>query len=189
MNRNTHVETLPFLCGALILSGCLTIETVNISQKTTLERQLMGTFEPLSEKELLLGSVRAQAQQLRGDALEEDKRALSARQRQIFNRDDVHAFKKLGCMGEAFLGNLVERPCDLKQAQQALLVRILEEESADRKAIISWVISQHDHLEENDRLQVSHIYRQFILRHSPDATPVQSPEGTWTKRISGDTKL
>lgn len=143
----------------------------------------MGSFEPLTEEEMLLGSVRDEALLLRGEELNQDKVALQARRRQLFNRDDVNAFKEQGCLGEARKGQLVIRGCQESSSQQAtLLQQILEQETQDRAAIVSWVISQHDHLQESHRGQVIDIYRQFILSRSPKGTPFQNEDGTWVQK-------
>ena len=85
---------LPITC--LLLGGCFTIKTVNISQKTSLEHQLMGSFEPLTEEEMLLGTVRDEAQLLQATEQSLDQLALQARRRQLFNRDDINTFKETG---------------------------------------------------------------------------------------------
>ena len=175
------------LIGCLLLSGCLTIKTVNISQKTSLEHQLMGSFEPLTEEEMLLSSVRDEAQMLQGQELSDDQAALASRRRQLFNRDDVERFKRQGCLGEALSGELVERSCENgSENSKPILQRVLAEESADRQIIITWVISQHDHLQEAERDQVKKIYRQFILSHSPQGTPFQDLSGTWLIKESSE---
>jgi hypothetical protein len=171
----------------LLLSGCLTIKTVNISQKTSLEHQLMGSFEPLTEQEMLLSSVRDEAQMVRAEELSEDQAAVAARRRQLFNRDDIQRFKRQGCLGEALSGALVNRSCDNEaQEAQPIIERVLGEETIDREAIISWVISQHDHLQEAQRGQVKQIYRQFILSHSPRGTPFQDLDGNWLFKESSE---
>jgi len=180
-----HNPIVLALC--ILLSGCLTIKTVNISQKTSLEHQLMGNLEPLTEQEMLLSSVRDEARLIRGDALNQDKQAMTARRRQLFNRDDLDKFKNLGCLGEALSGNPVSRPCPNQKAdEQAILEKILFEEITDRQAIISWVISQHDNLQESQRSQVIQIYRQFILSRSPEGTPFQDPDGKWMVKEPSD---
>ena len=149
----------------------------------------MGSFEPLTEEEMLLGTVRDEAQLLRGQEMSLDKIALQARRRQLFNRDDINTFKQQGCLGEALQGQLVVRTCpDIGAEQEKLFKQILEQEQQDREAIINWVISQHDHLQESHRVQVVDIYRQFILSRSPKGTLFESVDGIWaTKDTSEDT--
>ena len=143
----------------------------------------MGSFEPLTEEEMLLGTVRDEAQILNPQEIGLDQIALQARRRQLFNRDDINAFKEKGCLGEAIQGNLTRRQCsNLDGDQKTLLSQILEQETQDRQSIISWVISQHDHLQETHRDQVIHIYRQFILSRSPKGTPFESAGGSWSQK-------
>ncbi len=147
----------------------------------------MGSFEPLTEEEMLLGSVRDESQLLNGQELSPDKIALQARRRQLFNRDDINAFKESGCLGEAKEGKLVALECTQNSPEQeSLLKQILEQETQDRSAIITWVISQHDHLQESHRGQVIGIYRQFILSRSPKGTRFQNQDGTWVQKETSE---
>ena len=174
--------------SCLVLTGCFTIKTVNISQKTSLEHQLMGSFEPLTEEEMLLGTVRDEAKLLKAQEMGLDQIALQARRRQLFNRDDINHFKEQGCLGEAIKGQLMIRNCSkIDNEQRKLLEQVLEQETQDRKSIITWVISQHDHLQETHREQVIDIYRQFILSRSPKGTPFESTSGTWTQKETSAT--
>ena len=179
---------LYLLATCVLLTGCFTIKTVNISQKTSLEHQLMGSFEPLTEEEMLVGTVRDEASLLHAQDIDLNQIALQARRRQLFNRDDVNAFKKQGCLGEAVKGQLIIRSCsDMSAEQQKLLEQIVEQETQDRESIITWVISQHDHLQESHREQVIDIYRQFILSRSPKGTLFQSANGIWEQKDTSAT--
>ena len=92
--------------------GCITVTTVNIGTKTSLERQLVGELEPLTDDQLLAASVRAQPQLVAGSLADLQAGAVAARRRQLFNRDDINEAKQLGCLGEALGAELVVRPCD-----------------------------------------------------------------------------
>ena len=177
------IRTLLLLMLAMT-DGCITTTVVNIGQKSSLEKQLMGETEPLSEDELLVASVR----DLSGpEAAAEDaltQKAVAARRRQLFNRDDLDELKALGCLGEALKGLLMGRPCDkIKDLEAARLRdRMVEEENADRNAIIDWAVSVDPVLTRADRPQVEELYHRLLLERAKSGEPFQAPDGSWTRR-------
>jgi uncharacterized protein YdbL (DUF1318 family) len=175
--------TLLLLLPALT-SGCITTTVVNIGQKSSLEKQLMGETEPLNEDELLVASVRdlTSPEASATDAL--TQRALAARKRQLFNRDDIDELRAAGCLGEALKGMLAGRPCDtLKDADATKLrERMIEEENADRNAIIDWAVSVDPVLTRTDRPQVEELYHRLLLERAKPGELFQAPDGSWTRR-------
>jgi uncharacterized protein YdbL (DUF1318 family) len=168
----------------LVASGCISTTVVNIGQKSSLEKQLMGETEPLSEDELLVASVRdvGSPEAAAGDAL--TQKAMAARRRQLFNRDDVDELKQAGCLGEALKGVLATRPCDkVKDADAAKLRdRMIEEENADRSAIIDWAVSVDPVLTRADRPQVEELYHRLLLERAKPGEQHQAADRSWTQR-------
>ena len=99
------------LISGVLSGGCISVRTVNIGSKTSLEKQLMGELEPLSAAEALVAHVRAATQSGDPAADERQRAALAARQRQLFNRDDLQALRRQGCLGEGRDARLQPRPC------------------------------------------------------------------------------
>jgi len=171
---------LCILTPLLLLCSC-TITTINISQKTALENQLLGEMAPLSEEELLIASVRGGS----GPApLPAMAPAVAARRRQLFNRDDTNEYKVAQCAGEALNSRLVSRPCSLRQAPdyEKRLVRIIEEENHDRKILVNWMIANDLTLTPADRPQIERIYHDLLLRNSPTSTLSQTSGGIWSSK-------
>ena len=164
--------------------GCFTNQVINISQKTALERQLMGELEPLTDEQLLLASMRAERDLGQGSVDDVETRALAARRRQLFNRDDVREAKQVGCLGETRQGELVQRPCalDTDATQTALHTKLVQQENADRKVIVDWVISSDAALTAGDRAQVTRLYAQFLAEAAQPGDWLEDEEGAWRKR-------
>jgi hypothetical protein len=170
---------------ALVAPACLTTKIVNIGQKTSLENQLMGEAEPLTEEQLLAASVRAGGSGVHaGSADDLQSRAIAARRRQLFNRDDVDDLKAAGCLGEALGARIARRPCDnASEAETSdLLDRLIEEENADRSAIIDWALGIDPVLTPADRPQVVALYHQLVVERSTAGSWVQREDGRWTRR-------
>ena len=166
------------LIGTLSV-GCITVKAVTIGQKTALERQLMGELEPLTDEELLISSVRAPS-----PAISDGARALVARRRQLFNRDDIDELKASGCLGEAPQAILAPHPCDMAgdPARALRRERLLREENADRATIIDWVVTTDATLTPRDRPQVAALYRGLLLQQAREGDWIQQDEGAWTQR-------
>ena len=176
-------RSVPAVAAAL-LSGCITTTVVNIGQKSSLERQLMGEIEPLSESELLVASVRAPGGVGSGSADDLTAAALAGRRRQLFNRDDLDELKTAGCLGEAQRARHEARPCDrVGAADNAKLVeRLVAEENEDRAHIIDWALSVDPVLTRGDRAQVEEIYHRLLIEKARPGDWVQQEDGAWLKR-------
>jgi hypothetical protein len=162
---------------ALCLCGCISVPIVNIPAKTAYERQLLGELEPLSEEEILEASVRAAT--ALGPALDTARdRALAARRRQLFNRDDVQALLRLGCAGEAFAVQLVARPC---ARGPDFAARVMAEENADRATLMDWAIVADPQVSEADRPEVARLYRELMRANAPPGSFQEDGAGVWTQ--------
>jgi hypothetical protein len=165
-------------------ASCFTLRSVTIGQKTSLERQLMGEVEPLTEQELLASSVRAAGGVGAGSVDDVLRRALGARRRQLFNRDDIDELKANGCLGEAAGARLVGRGC-ARQAEAATaptVARLVEQENSDRQAIIDWAIATDPLLTPKDREQVIQVYHLLLREQARAGDWVQGADWAWTQR-------
>lgn len=165
--------------------ACITTTVVNIGQKTSLEKQLMGEEEPLTEELILAASVRAQGGGVQaGSADDLQSHALSARRRQLFNRDDLDELKAAGCLGEALKAKLTRRPCDAGSDPEKtrLAERMANEENEDRQAIIDWAIGIDQVLTPADRPQIEALYHRLVVERARPGDWVQADDGRWTQR-------
>jgi hypothetical protein len=151
---------------------------VNIGTKTALERQMMGDFEPLTEEELLASSVRAGPMHARSGGLDErQSRALAARRRQVFNRDEIDDFKAKGCLGEARDATIALRRCDADADNLRRRTELVAQENADRAAILDWIASGDDAFADAGRSQLVDMYHRLLV--------VKSKQGDWVEDQGG----
>lgn len=170
---------LTVLLGA---PACITTQTINVGQKTALERQLMGELEPLTEEQLLAASVRASQATVASPKDEAYARALAARRRQVFNRDDLDELKTAGCLGEARGARLEARPCADAGRDAGLRDKLVAEENEDRLAIIDWVLVSDSTLTAADRPQVVDMYQRLLAEKARPGDWIQGADGTWSQR-------
>jgi uncharacterized protein YdbL (DUF1318 family) len=164
-------------------SACINVTAVNIGSKSSLERQLIGELEPLSEEEVLAASVRAQGQVGAGSLDAMQGAALTARRRQLFNRDEIEEAKHQGCIGEGRDAELVLRPCSLREREAlARVERLVAEENADRAAIIDWAIAADSTLSPAERPQLLKIYRRLLADKAAKGDVLQNDDGSWAPR-------
>jgi uncharacterized protein YdbL (DUF1318 family) len=170
--------------AAALGAACVTVTTVTIGTKTSLERQLAGEVEPLSEEQLLAASVRAEAQVSGGSLADLQAAAVAARRRQLFNRDDIDEGKKQGCLGETREARLTLRPCEPAKdpAVATHLAALVAQENEDRLVVIDWAIAADAALTPADRLEVVRVYRRLLLEASRQGDWVQGDDGGWTRR-------
>lgn len=178
-----HRASLAGVVLAAVSIGCITVTTVNIGQKTSLERQLIGEFEPLTQEEILSSSVRAAAGS--GNVALDDlhQHAVAARRRQLFNRDDVDELKQRGCLGELHDAKLAVRDCEHADAPDIAerLQRLILEENEDRAAIIDWALAADPILTSADRDQVVKVYARMIRERAGAGEWFRSDSGEWTE--------
>lgn len=168
----------------LAASGCFTIKTVNPSQKTALERQLIGDLEAFSKEKLLTASVRARRGAADDPMGSLAARAIAARRRQMFNRDDIVELKGWGCVGEGLDARLVARECPQVSDPEleAVRARVVQQENRDRASIIDWSISTDPVLTPEDRAQVVAIYHRLLVEQAEPGHWIQTRQGTWTRK-------
>src|SRR5690606_11045611 len=122
-------------------------------------------------------SVRADGEVGVGSLDDLQARAISARRRQLFNRDDLDELKALGCLGEGLAAELVLRDCQPDPERATLLERLLSEENSDRKAILNWALEADPALTPADRPQLVAVYRRLLLERARPKDWVQTDDG------------
>ncbi|MBN1959458.1 MAG: DUF1318 domain-containing protein [Deltaproteobacteria bacterium] len=178
------LKTVSGLLLSFTLSACVTVTTVNIGTKTSLERQLAGELEPMSNEELLVSSMRAQSQITQGSLADLQARALAARRRQLFNRDDINEGKKLGCLGEGISAKLLLRPCQARNDAEtsSRYEQLVSQEQEDRNYIIDWAIAADNSLTPADRPEVVNVYHRLLLETMQRGEYYQNKKGKWVQR-------
>jgi hypothetical protein len=181
-----------FLIGPAILAACLSCsvrlpEVVNVTgEKTSLEKEILGTYLLMREDTWMAASTRA-AEPVTGSTLlsPEKRRSLDALQQQAFNRDDVEEFKRKGWIGESNDGRLVPRAAadpDFSAEEKRFVEEIIAEENGDRAVILDRVVELNDALKRAVPADVAGVFAKMYQDNSPDGTWTQKPDGTWIRK-------
>jgi uncharacterized protein YdbL (DUF1318 family) len=177
-------------CLAAVLSCSVRLpEVVNVTgEKTSLEREILGTYSLMREDTWMAASTRAPAPAPPSGSASmspEKRRSLEALQEQAFNRDDVEEFKTKGWVGESNDGRLVVRAsvsADFKPEDMRFVEDILAEENNDRAVILNRVVELNDALKRAVPRDVAAVFARMYQDNSPGGTWVQKPDGAWSRK-------
>jgi hypothetical protein len=182
---------------APFLVGCTLAEVkVNVaSERTSLENQILGSYNSLSEETLLVASVRGVDPlgriQPPPKKSQEQQDAIASMQVLSFHADDVEAFKRLGWVGEDNQGLLKpfglqrdKAPDDLKdfaaRYRQQEFDSVLKEVNAAREVIIRRAIETNAQLTQADLPKVRAVFAKLAADTSQPGDKLQNPDGSWT---------
>ena len=190
------------LTAALLAGGCSwlgglvgTQVEVKGSQRS-LEEQVMGAFDQVGQEVYVLAGVRSVdpvsgAPKAPPPMTESESRALAARRRMEFNRDDVLSFKRQVVAGESSDGLLVTFPDAMDRLKAAdprrynLVTDVVREENEDRAVVMQRIADTNPAL-AGDR-GLAQVRSILAARYRQDAEPgmrVQLPDGAWTTKGS-----
>jgi len=181
----------------LALGGCTLAEVkVNVaSERTSLENQILGSYNALSEETLLVASVRGVDPlgriQTPAKKSAEQQDAVTAMQVLSFHADDVDAFKRLGWVGEDNQGLLKplgmardNAPDDLKDFTarygQKEFDSVLAEVNAAREAIMRRAIETNAALTPADLPKVRSVFAKLAADTAKPGDKLQLADGAWT---------
>ncbi|OGR40512.1 MAG: DUF1318 domain-containing protein [Desulfovibrionales bacterium GWA2_65_9] len=179
------------------LSGCTLAEVkVNVaSERTSLENQILGSYNSLSEETLLVASVRGvdplgriQTPQPKS---REQQDAITAMQVLSFHADDVEAFKRLGWVGEDNQGLLTgfalgrdNAPDELKdfatRYRQQEFDSVLAEVNRARETVMRRAIETNASLTQADLPKVRAVFAKLAEDTARPGAKLQASNGTWT---------
>jgi hypothetical protein len=185
------------VCLALTLSGCTLAEVkVNVaSERTSLENQILGSYNSLSEETLLVASVRGVDPlgriQTPPKKSQEQQDAIAAMQVLSFHADDVESFKRLGWVGEDNKGLLTpfglardKTPDDLKdfagRYRQQEFDSVLKEVNTAREVIMRRAIETNASLTPADLPKVRSVFAKLAADTSRPGDKLQTSDGNWT---------
>jgi len=184
---------------AFMFTGC-TLAKVKIdvvSERTTLENQVLGTYNALDRDMLLVASVRGVESdgQLRKPARQSQERkdAVEAMQTLAFHEDDLAAFKRLGWVGENNEGQLTVFPMDKNDVPDDLKVfasRYSQEEFAAvvsqinqaREVVMQRVTQLNENLTEADMPSIKKVFASLNRDNAKPGEKIQREDGTWTTK-------
>lgn len=185
--------------AALVLSltGCTLAEVkVNVaSERTSLENQILGSYNSLSEETLLVASVRGVDPlgriQTPPRVSREKQDAVAAMQVLSFHADDVDAFKRLGWAGEdnrgllkAFAITRDKAPDDLRdfaaRYREQEFQAVLAEVNRAREVVMRRAVETNPNLTQADMPRVRAVFAKLAADTARPGDRIQESDGNWT---------
>jgi uncharacterized protein YdbL (DUF1318 family) len=181
----------------LQLSGCTLAKVdVNVvSERTSLENQVLGTYNSLSEDMLLVASVRGVSPTGKIDAppqhTPEQIDATRAMETIAFHADDVETFKKFGWIGENQEGLLTtftrETPKvaseELKSFaanySEAEFQQVVKEVNQSRDVLMMRVVQTNENFTIKDLPAIRKVFARINSQNSMPGAKVQEADGKW----------
>ncbi len=178
----------------LFCIGC-TIKTPEVtftSERTALEKQILGSYRTIEEESWMITSARSATGEEEKISVPERpaiasgrKAALEAFVHRKFNADDIEDFKIDGVVGEGLEGLLVLMPTQRyseDESYRALVDRIVQQENNDRRMIMDRIADVNSIVNPVDRKAVERVFAQMNRDSSPQGTWIQSDDGKWKKK-------
>jgi hypothetical protein len=182
----------------LLLSGGCTLAKVDVnvvSERTSLENQVLGTYNRLSEDVLLVASVRGVSPTGRIDTpprrSPEQQDATNALQTISFHADDLESFKRLGWVGENREGLITpfprqipkNVPPDLKSFatlyNEEEFRQVIDEVNRSREVLMQRVVQTNENFTSKDLPAIRRVFARINRQNSAPGTKVQTDDGTW----------
>lgn len=197
MKRIAAAAIILAAASGLALSGCTLAEVkVNVaSERTSLENQILGSYNSLSEETLLVASVRGVDPlgriQTPPRVSREKQDAVAAMQVLSFHADDVDAFKRLGWAGENNQGLLngfgISRdkaPDDLKdfaaRYREQEFQAVLAEVNRAREVVMRRAVETNPNLTQADLPRVREVFAKLAADTARPGDRLQAADGNWT---------
>ena len=184
-------------CLALLFFGCTLAKVdVNVvSERTSLENQVLGTYNSLNEDMLLVASVRGVSPTGKIDEpprhTPEQLDATRALETIAFHADDVETFKSFGWVGENREGLLTpftrETPkvtsAELKSFaanySEAEFQQVIKEVNQAREVLMMRVVQTNENFTLKDLPAIRTVFARINRQNSPPGTKVQEADGRW----------
>ncbi len=182
---------------ALFVSGCTLAKVdVNVvSERTSLENQVLGTYNSLNEDMLLVASVRGVSPTGLIDApprhTPEQADAVRAMETIAFHADDIETFKRFGWVGENQEGLLTtfarETPKvtseELKSFaanySEAEFQQVVKEVNQSREVLMMRVVQTNENFTVKDLPAIRKVFARISRQNSAPGSKVQEADGRW----------
>ena len=182
---------------ALALTGCTLAKVdVNVvSERTSLENQVLGTYNSLSEDVLLVASVRGVSPTGKIESpphrTPEQQDAVRALETISFHADDIDSFKRLGWVGENLEGLLTPFEREVpKQASAELKAfaaayrdgefrQVVDEVNRSREVLMMRVVQTNENFTVKDLPAIRKVFAGINRRNSAPGSKVQEEDGKW----------
>ena len=196
--HNKTVRNISLGLGlALFISGCTLAKVdVNVvSERTSLENQVLGTYNSLSEDMLMVASVRGVSPSGKIDApprhTPEQLDATRALETIAFHADDIESFKRFGWVGENQDGLLTpfvrETPKvtseELKSFaanySEAEFQQVVKEVNQSRDVLMLRVVQTNENFTLKDLPAIRKVFAKINRQNSAPGSKVQDVDGRW----------
>lgn len=185
------------LAAMIMIQGC-TLAKVNVevvSERTTLENQILGTYNALDREMLLAASVRGVDENGRMKIPPKKSRgrkdAVEAMQILDFHSDDMRRFKDFGWVGENREGLItvlgMEKntiPDELKDFAEGIkeqeLLSIVSHTNKARETIMQRVIDMNETLSDDDMPKIRRVFADMNGEKALPGDKVEVGDGSWT---------
>ena len=188
------------LAALMLLGGCTLAKVdVNVvSERTSLENQVLGSYNSLNEELLLVASVRGVSPTGRIEAppprSPEQQDAVNAMETIAFHADDLESFKRLGWVGENRDGLITPFPREIpksvpKDLQQFATLynddefkQVIDEVNQSRETLMQRVIQTNENFTAKDLPAIRKVFAGINRQNSAPGTKVQGDDGTWSAK-------
>ncbi|MDD2365004.1 MAG: DUF1318 domain-containing protein [Desulfuromonadaceae bacterium] len=197
MKNRTTINLLS-LCMLLLMNGCTLAKVdVNVvSERTSLENQVLGSYNSLSEDMMLVASVRGVSPTGKIDSpprhTPEQADATRAMETIAFHADDIETFKRFGWVGENQDGLLTpftrETPRvsseELKSFaanySEAEFQQVVNEVNQSREVLMMRVIQTNENFTAKDLPAIRKVFAKLNRQNSVPGSRVQRDDGSWS---------
>ena len=185
------------LVPLLLIGGC-TLAKVDVNvvgERTSLENQVLGSYNSLNEDLLLVASVRGVSPTGKVEnpprRSPEQQDATRALETLAFHADDLESFKRLGWVGENREGLVTPfprsttktLPADLRnfaaRYPEAEFKQVIEEVNRSREVLMRRVIRTNENFTDKDLPAIRKVFAGINRKNSPPGTRVQAEDGSW----------
>lgn len=184
-------------CVALFVSGCTLAKVdVNVvSERTSLENQVLGTYNSLSEDMLLVASVRGVSPSGKIDTppqhTPEQVDATRALETVAFHADDIESFKKFGWVGEnqeGLLTTFTREPPKVASDELKLFAakfseaefqQVVKEVNKSREILMMRVVQTNENFTIKDLPAIRKVFARINRQNSLPGARVQEADGRW----------
>jgi uncharacterized protein YdbL (DUF1318 family) len=195
--HNNSSKTLLACAVTLLVTGCTLAKVdVNVvSERTSLENQVLGTYNSLSEDMLLVASVRGVSPTGKIDApprhTPEQVDATRAMETIAFHADDVESFKRFGWIGENQDGLLTpftrETPNVTSQELKSFAAnysesefqQVIKEVNQARDVLMMRVVQTNENFTVKDLPAIRKVFARINRQNSVPGAKVQDADGRW----------
>jgi hypothetical protein len=169
-----------------------------VSERTSLENQVLGTYNSLSEELLLVASVRGVSPtgkiEARPERSPEQRDATRALETVSFHADDLESFKRLGWVGENREGLITPFPREIPKSlppdlksfatlyNEEEFRQVIDEVNQSREVLMQRVVQTNENFTAKDLPAIRKVFAKINRQNSAPGTRVQAEDGSWGRQ-------